>query len=86
MEDREALKPIYIKALRLNIEISDFPSDNLLKIYQIDSVKAMEILTTIEASLNCELDLTKFNPNFLDSLDTLFAFIQNCIEVPRTYS
>ena len=71
----QQLREIYVQALRLHIKTDDLPDDDLLAVLSIDSVKAMEILITVETTFDIEFDSEHLNAKILNSFETLADFL-----------
>lgn len=71
----QQLRELYIQSLRLHIKADDLPNDDLIAALAIDSVKAMEVLITIETTFGIEIDNDHLNATLLNSFYTLADYL-----------
>lgn len=79
---KEALKDIYVKALRLHVAKSEVPDDGLIERFEIDSIRAMELAITIESRFDIQIEPEQLAKKILDSLDVLAAYVRQRQEMP----
>ncbi len=70
------LKDLYVRALRLHISPDNIGESHLIQSLGIDSVKMMEILTTVEDEYNFEIDNNDISPKLVDSIESLASYIK----------
>jgi acyl carrier protein len=71
------LKELYVRALRLHVQVEELPEEDLLRALAIDSVQVMELLITIETTFNVEIDSPHESEKFLDSFALLTGHIES---------
>ena len=68
---------MYVRALRLSVSPNEIGEKNLIHNLDIDSIKMMEILTTVEDEFDFEMDSNDISPNLVDSINVLASYIES---------
>jgi acyl carrier protein len=74
---KQRLREVYAAALRLDMDPADLPDTGLAEFLGLDSLASYEILVSIEAEFDLEIEDDLMHKEFLDSLDRVAAHVDS---------
>ena len=77
MDIQTRIKEIIINTLEMDLEVSDFSEENIIELYGINSVDALEILLYIEEEYDIQVDDDDLNVTLLNSINNLSTYVGN---------
>lgn len=76
MSIKERIKEIIVNTLDLDVNIKDFPDENVIELYGINSVDTLEILLNIEEEYDMQVDDEDLNIELVNSINNLADYVE----------